>query len=158
MTPHRATIDWERRDAVFVDHRYSRGHRWEFDGGVQVPASSSPHVVPIPYSVPAAVDPEEAFVAAISSCHMLWFLALAAKRGHVVDRYRDDAAGVVDRGPDGKQFVREVVLQPAVTFGDASGPTAAELDALHHAAHEACYIANSVRTVVRCVPRHGHAG
>jgi organic hydroperoxide reductase OsmC/OhrA len=139
---------------VFTDNRYSRGHRWRFDGGVEVPASSSPHSVPMPLSIAAAVDPEEAFVASISSCHMLWFLSIAAKGGLVVDSYRDDAVGVMGRNADGKVFVRTVTLRPRVALGGSKAATREELAAIHHEAHEACYIANSIRTEVLCEPVH----
>ncbi len=85
MSRYTANIRWTRGDAKFTDNRYSRRHLWRFDGGIEVPASSSPHSVPLPYSSADAVDPEEAFVASIASCHMLWFLSIAAKRGHRVD-------------------------------------------------------------------------
>ncbi|MDX2243399.1 MAG: OsmC family protein [Leptolyngbyaceae cyanobacterium bins.302] len=97
MSEHSATIQWQRNQALFTDNRYSREHIWQFDGGVEVPASSSPHVVPEPYSNPACIDPEEAFVAALSSCHMLWFLAIAAKRKFVVESYTDQAIGVMEK-------------------------------------------------------------
>ena len=147
---YQATIDWERQGAKFTDNRYSRGHRWSFDGGVQVPGSSSPGVVPLPYSVAAAVDPEEAFVASLSSCHMLCFLYLAAKRGHVVESYHDDAVGLVGPDAGGKAAVLEVILRPSVVV--AGTLEAAELEELHHAAHDDCFIANSVKTSVRCEP------
>lgn len=147
-----ATVAWRRRDAAFIDSRYSRAHAWEFDGGIRVPASASPLSVPLPYSDPAAVDPEEAFVASISSCHMLWFLALAAKQGFVVESYDDAASGVMGPNEDGRKAMLEVVLRPAVRFAEGHAPTAEQLHALHHAAHETCYIANSVRTRVRCEP------
>src|SRR5262250_1581582 len=102
MAEYKAVVAWDRNGAVFTDSKYSRGHRWIFDGGVEVPASASPHVVPLPHSVAAAVDPEEAFVASLSSCHMLWFLFLAAKRGFVVESYRDEAAGVLAKDSAGK--------------------------------------------------------
>jgi len=152
MAEHQVTVDWERNGATFVDNRYSRGHHWEFDGGTRVPASSSPHVVPLPYSVAAAVDPEEAFVAALSSCHMLWFLSLAAQRGYIVDRYRDTAAGVVGRNEEGKLAMLEVTLRPAVSFEGSNRPGPADLEELHHAAHSKCFLANSVKTRVRCEP------
>ena len=97
-----ATIEWARRGAVFTDNRYSRGHRWEFDGGVEVPASASPHSVPLPLSVAEAVDPEEAFVASVASCHMLWFLSIAAQQGHVVESYRDAASATLGRDGSGQ--------------------------------------------------------
>lgn len=153
MAEHGATVRWERQGATFTDSRYSRGHHWAFDGGVEVPASSSPHSVPLPYSVAEAVDPEEAFVAALASCHMLWFLALAAKAGHVVERYEDAAVGRMGRDAAGRMMMREVVLRPAVAFADGRAPDAAALEALHHRAHEECFIANSVTTEVRCEPQ-----
>jgi len=149
---YQAIVEWERRGAVFTDNRYSREHRWEFDEGVRVPASASPHVVPLPYSAAAAVDPEEAFVASLASCHMLWFLSLAAKRRFVVDSYRDAAVGVMGHDADGKLAMLEVTLRPAVRFAGDRHPTEAELAALHHDAHGECFIARSVKTVVRCEP------
>jgi organic hydroperoxide reductase OsmC/OhrA len=152
MANYQVVIEWERNGAAFVDNRYSRGHHWEFDGGVRVPASASPQVVPLPYSVPAAVDPEEAFVASLSSCHMLWFLSLAAQRGYVVERYRDRAVGSMGRNDEGKVAMLDVTLRPDVTFSGAKQPTAAEIAELHHGAHERCFIANSVKTRVHCEP------
>jgi organic hydroperoxide reductase OsmC/OhrA len=152
LSEHRAVIEWSRDGARFTDNRYSRGHRWRFDGGVEVPASASPHVVPPPLSVAAAVDPEEAFVAALSSCHMLWFLSLAARDGYLVDDYRDEASGVMARDADGKLAMTRVTLRPAVRYGGDPRPTADQEDALHHAAHDACFIASSVRTEVACEP------
>ncbi|HXS83048.1 MAG TPA: OsmC family protein [Methylomirabilota bacterium] len=152
MAEYRATIEWRRGDAKFTDRRFSRAHRWRFDGGLDVPASSSPHVVPVPASDPAAVDPEEAFVASLSSCHMLTFLFLAAKQGFVVDEYRDEAVGTLAKDAAGRQAVTVVTLHPAIRFGGEREPSRAELDALHHAAHDGCYIANSVTTDVRWEP------
>lgn len=151
MAEYGAVVEWHRGDAAFSDSRYSRAHEWRFDGGLRVPASSSPHVVPR-YSDPAAVDPEEAFVASISSCHMLWFLSLAAKQGFIVDAYRDDAVGVMAPNEEGRQAIVEVVLRPRVTFRNDAAPDEPTLAALHHAAHDTCYIANSVRSRVRCEP------
>ena len=147
-----ATVVWNRDGAVFTDNRYSRGHRWVFDGGVEVPASSSPHVVPLPLSVAAAIDPEEAFVASLSSCHMLWFLSIAAKRGFLIERYRDEATGTMAKDAAGKLAMTNVTLHPEVRFGGDRLPTAEESAALHHEAHEQCFIANSVKTEVRCEP------
>jgi organic hydroperoxide reductase OsmC/OhrA len=152
MSQHTATVYWQRNGAAFTDNRYSRGHVWQFDGGIEVPASSSPHSVRVPLSVEAAVDPEEAFVAALSSCHMLWFLSLAAKRGFVVETYRDEAVGVLSANADGKQAVTEVTLRPAAEFVGANRPSAEEIDQLHHEAHERCMIANSVTSKIRCEP------
>lgn len=147
MAIHTAEIAWHRHDAVFTDNRYSRLHKWTFDGGAVVPGSSSPHVVRVPLSEPTAVDPEEAYVAALSSCHMLWFLNLAAVAGYVVDSYVDQAEGLMAKNEEGKDAVTVVTLKPAVAFG-ASGkaPDDAAVERLHHAAHESCYLASSVRT------------
>jgi organic hydroperoxide reductase OsmC/OhrA len=152
MAQHTATVAWQRDTPTFTDHRYSRRHTWQFDGGATVVASSSPHVVPLPHSDPAAVDPEEAFIAALSSCHMLWFLDLAARAGWVVDRYRDEAVGTLARNADKRMAMTQVTLRPAVQFSGSPQPSPEEVLRLHHAAHEACYIANSVRTEVLCAP------
>jgi organic hydroperoxide reductase OsmC/OhrA len=152
LSDYRATVAWDRAGAAFTDQRYSRGHRWRFDGGVEVPASASPHVVPLPMSVAAAVDPEEAFVASLSSCHMLFFLSLAAKRGFVVDSYVDEAVGTMARNAGGKLAITRVTLHPLAHFSGEKRPSRAEEDALHHAAHGECFIANSVRTEVTCEP------
>ena len=150
---HLARVHWQREaNESFTDNRYNRRHEWAFDGGATVAGSSSPHSVPLPYSDPTAVDPEEAFVAALSSCHMLWFLSLAAKAGWVVDAYSDEAIGVLERNARGRHAMTVVTLRPAVRYGGPHLPDAAEQARLHHAAHEACYIANSVTTDVRCEP------
>src|SRR5262245_17239256 len=152
MGKYSAVIIWERNGAVFSDNRYSRGHRWLLDGGVEVPASSSPAVVPVPLSVTAAVDPEEAFVASLSSCHMLWFLSIAARRGLVIDGYRDEAVGTLAKDGAGKPAMTLVTLHPAVAFGGGRAPTRAEVDAMHEEAHEKCFLARSVRSEIRIEP------
>ncbi len=152
MSAYTAVVSWERNGAPFTDNKYSRGHRWAFDGGIEVPASSSSHSVPIPLSVAAAVDPEEAFVASLSSCHMLWFLAIAAKRGFVVERYRDEAAGVMAKNAEGKLAMTEVTLRPRVAFSGETRPSVAQHEAMHQEAHERCFIASSVKTAVTCEP------
>jgi organic hydroperoxide reductase OsmC/OhrA len=153
MARHVATVSWERGDAPFSDNRYSRAHRWRFDGGAEVAASASPHVVPPPLSDPAGVDPEEAFVAALSSCHMLWFLSIAAKHGFVVDRYLDEAEGIMGMDDRNRTALTRVALRPRVRYRGSAPDRGAEA-AMHDAAHEACFIANSVRTeVVVEVPR-----
>ena len=126
MAEYTSVVVWSRDGAVFTDNRYSRGHRWLFDSGVEVPASSSPHVVPLPLSVAAAVDPEEAFLVSLSSCHMLWFLFVAAKRGFVVDSYRDETVGLMGKDAAGKQAMTRVTLRPDVCFGGGRRPTAGE--------------------------------
>ena len=149
---------WRRGDTTpedFAARRYSRRHRLCFDGGVEVPGSASPHVVPLPYADAAAVDPEEAFVSALSSCHMLWFLDLAARAGFCVDHYADAATGVMKKNDAGKLAMTSVVLHPAVEFCGGKVPSREEVERLHHEAHEACFIANSVKTAVRVEPVFG---
>lgn len=160
MSEHHYTaeIRWARGEAVFTDNRYSREHSWRFDGGVEVRASSSPHVVRLPFSVEAAVDPEEAFVAALSSCHMLSFLYLVAKRGFCADSYVDVATGILSRNSAGKLAMTSVTLHPKVAFSGDRRPARAELDELHAQAHEECFIASSVRTDVRCEPVYDSGG
>jgi organic hydroperoxide reductase OsmC/OhrA len=153
---YNATIVWTRGDAAFTDNRYSRGHAWKFDG-LEVPGSSAPSSVRLPYSVAEAVDPEEALVAAVSSCHMLFFLSFAAKDGLVVDRYEDAARGVMTKNAAGKLYVSTITLNPAVTFSGAKHPTQADVDALHHHAHEECFIANSVKSEIVVVPTFSFA-
>ena len=153
MSEYTAEIVWERDPAQdFLANRYSRRHLLRFDGGIEVPGSSAPSSVPLPMSDANAVDPEEAFVASLSSCHMLWFLAIACKRQFVVERYVDAAVGVMARNEQGKFAMTLVTLRPAVTFSGEHQPSRDELDQLHHKAHEECYIANSVRTEVLCEP------
>jgi organic hydroperoxide reductase OsmC/OhrA len=149
---HQARIHWARGTAAFIDNRYSRAHTWTFDGGVTVPASSSPHVVRVPMSVEAAVDPEEALVAALASCHMLWFLSLAASRGLCVEDYSDTAAGVMGHNAAGRVAMVRVTLHPRALFSGAKLPARADVVQLHAQAHEECFIANSVTTDVRCEP------
>jgi organic hydroperoxide reductase OsmC/OhrA len=152
MSTYSATVEWKLDGTKFTDNRYSRRHQWLFDGGVSVPASSSPHVVPIPMSELAAVDPEEAFVASLSSCHMLWFLSIAAKHGFVVEKYRDQATGVMSKNAEGKLAMTLVTLHPEVTFSTNAMPTEPEFHNLHHDAHDHCFIATSVKTELRCDP------
>ena len=147
MASYTATVSWQRgAEEPFTDNRYARGHQWSFDGGASFRASASPHVVGR-FADPAGVDPEEAFVASLSACHMLTFLHLAAKAGHRVDSYDDTAEGVMTK-TDGRVWVSLVTLRPHIIW---TGTRPEEL-ALHHAAHEECFIANSVKTDVRCEP------
>ena len=152
MSSYQAVVEWGRNGAKFTDNRYSRGHRWRFDGGVEVPASASPHVVPLPMSVQAAVDPEEALVASLSSCHMLFYLSIAARRGFVVESYRDAAEGLMAKDAGGKLAMTQVTLHPDVQYGGDRKPTREEEDAMHHEAHDECFIARSVKTDVGCEP------
>jgi organic hydroperoxide reductase OsmC/OhrA len=149
LASYEATVRWRRRpDERFVDGHYSRAHEWQFDGGAHVHASASPHVVRAPFSDPSGVDPEEAFVAALASCHMLFFLAFAAKHGFAITAYEDNAVGVMLKTSDGREWMTKATLRPRVVFTGDKRPIAEEVDALHPQAHEACYIANSVKTEV----------
>lgn len=150
MADHRATISWttDVAPADFARGRYSREHAWSFDGGVTVAGSSSPSVVPLPWSSAAAIDPEEAFVASVASCHMLTFLYLAGKRGFALAGYRDDAVGVMTKGANGVPWVSRITLRPVLAWTGDRRPSAAELADLHHHAHEQCFISNSIRTEV----------
>jgi len=153
MAHYSVKINWTRNlSELFVDSKYSRAHTWTFDGGIELAASSSPHVVPLPYSKESAVDPEEAFIVSLSSCHMLWFLSLAAGKKLIIESYEDRAEGVLEKNEKGQLAMTEVTLKPKVTFGGSSLPTAAEIDALHHSAHEKCFLANSVKTRISIIP------
>lgn len=154
MAHYMAEVLWLREEQDFLGNRYSRRHLIRFDGGLEVPGSSSPHVVSTPMSDPSAVDPEEAFVASLASCHMLWFLSIAAKQKYCVDRYVDCAVGVMGNNSDGKVAMLTVTLKPEVNFSGSRVPTREQIDAMHHEAHEECFIANSVKTDVRCEPLH----
>ena len=145
MSNHTATIRWAA-DGDFTANKYSRGHLWLFDGGAQVQASASPDVVPIPYSKPEAVDPEEAFIASVSSCHMLWFLDLARRAGFDVASYDDEAAGQM-KNTGGKIWIPRIELHPKITFV-GQGPDRVRLEELHHHAHDQCFIANSVKSEI----------
>ena len=152
MSEYTAEVSWQRGEQDFLNNRYSRRHVIRFDGGAELAGSSSPQVVPLPWSDAAAVDPEETFVASLSSCHMLWFLSIAAKDGWQVDTYVDNAAGTLARNRDGRLAMTQVVLRPRVVFSGERRPDPGELQRLHHRAHEACFIANSVITEVRVEP------
>src|ERR1051325_7579253 len=148
MSKQKATIDWKRSGPDFLKGKYSREHTWTFDGGLTVPASPSPSVVPAPWSNPAHVDPEEAFVAAISSCHMLTFVYLASRQGFVVDHYRDEAVGAMTKNEQGTPWISVVTLHPEIVYSGEKRPTPEETERLHHLAHQQCFIANSVKTEV----------
>ena len=147
MSEYSAKIVWKRQpQEAFTDNKYSRGHTWEFDGGAVIAASSAPSIVPAPYSVEANVDPEEAFIASLSSCHMLFFLAIAGKRGFVIDEYIDNPVGIMEKDAAGNISMTKVTLRPQVTFLGEKQPTLERLEAMHHQSHEQCFIANSVKT------------
>jgi organic hydroperoxide reductase OsmC/OhrA len=148
MSEHKATISWERTSPDFLTGKYSREHTWSFDGGVTVPASPSPSVVRVPYSNPAHVDPEEAFVAAVSSCHMLTYLYLASREGFQIDSYHDEAVGFMTRNENGVPWVSLITLYPQTTYSGDKLPSPADEARLHHLAHEQCFIANSIKTEV----------
>lgn len=152
MADYCAHLLWQRGEHDFLGNHYSRRHLLRFDGGLEVPASSSPHVVPVPMSDPTAVDPEEAFVASLASCHMLWFLSIAARRRFCVDRYADSPVGVMTKNSEGKLAITVVTLKPEVAFSGDRLPDREEVAQMHHAAHEECFIANSVKSEVRCEP------
>lgn len=158
MHRYEARVRWTRNGAVFTDNRYGRGHEWTFDGGVTVPASASPSIVPPPRSVAEAVDPEEALVAAASSCHMLTFLSIAAAQGFVVESYDDQAVGIMEKDGDGRASITRITLRPAIEWAPGKAPSAAELEALHHAAHDECFIANSLRSEIVVEPPATGAG
>ena len=153
MASYTADLLWERGEQDFLSNRYSRRHLIRFDGGAVLAGSSSPHVVPLPWSDASAVDPEEAFVASLSSCHVLWFLSIAAKRGFCVDRYADAAEGVMARNAERRMAMTVVTLRPTVAFSGAVQPTPEQIVNTHHEAHDECFIANSVKTEVRCEPQ-----
>jgi len=148
VSEHRAIIRWDRASPDFANGRYSREHTWTFDGGLTVPASPSPAVVPAPYSNSAHVDPEEAFVASVSSCHMLTFLHLASKAGFTIERYEDDAVGRMSKDARGVPWVSEITLHPSIVYGGDNRPSPAEEARLHGEAHEQCYISSSIKTTV----------
>ena len=152
MSEYTATIKWQRDGQDFLSNKYSRGHTWVFDGGVEVPASSSPHVVPVPMSVAVNVDPEEAFVASLSSCHMLFFLAIARNRGYTVDKYTDCAIGYMAKNDQGRMAMMKVVLRPKVVFSGDLWPTTEQIDEIHQQSHDQCFIANSVKTEIITEP------
>jgi organic hydroperoxide reductase OsmC/OhrA len=148
VSTHVATIHWQRDGEKFSDSKYSRGHTWEFEGGAVVAASSSPDVVPLPFSIAENVDPEEAFVATLSSCHMLMFLAIAAKHGFIVDDYVDEATGVLAEDEQGSMAITNVTLRPRVAWFGEKQPGREQLEKMHHRSHNMCFIANSVKTTV----------
>lgn len=157
MSEHKATIRWSRSGPDFNKGKYSRLHTWTFDGGVTVPGSPAPSVVPAPWSDPAAVDPEEAYVAALASCHMLTFIWLASRAGFQADSYVDEAVGALAKNERGVPWVSTITLRPRIVWSGDKLPTAADLERLHARAHEQCFIANSVKTAIRIEPSEARA-
>ncbi|MFC7291887.1 OsmC family protein [Hirschia litorea] len=147
MAHHHAIIRWHLSSGDFKANTHSRAHEWEFDGGLKVPASSSPHIVPLPYSVEENIDPEEAFIASLSSCHMLFYLHMARDAGFVVTRYEDHATGILEKNSAGHMAITHVTLNPTVQYQGLT-PDKSQSEQLHHAAHERCFIANSVTTII----------
>jgi len=149
MSEHKITLTWERGDKPFEYQKYSRDHTWKFDGGHEMQASAAPTYL----GNPNLVDPEEAFVASLSSCHMLTFLAIAAKKKFVLDEYVDEATGHMEKNAEGKLAITRVTLRPRLKFSGDKQPTSQELDEMNHAAHEQCFIANSVKTEIEVEPQ-----
>jgi len=148
-----ASVLWEKKDTeFFTDNKYSRKHRWAFDGGTEVPASSSPQVVPLPMSDASAVDPEEAFVAAISSCHMLFFLSIAASSNYIIETYEDIAEGIMSKNENGLMVMTDIILKPIIVFSGPNIPSAEQITKLHDSAHKKCYLANSVKSTIKVIP------
>jgi organic hydroperoxide reductase OsmC/OhrA len=154
---YRATVRWECGGAAFAGGRYSRAHTWIFDSGLEVPASASPLNVRLPWSREDAVDPEEALVAAVSSCHMLFFLDFASRAGFTVNAYEDRPVGIMEKNQKGKLFVSKITLDPRIAFSGDRRPSPQEIAELHHRSHEECFIANSVLAEVVLADEPAHA-
>lgn len=152
MSKHTVAVSWSRKGKSFTDNKYSRIHRWEFDGGATIKASASPHIVPEPLSDSSVVDPEEAFVASLSSCHMLWFLSIAAKKGFIIENYEDHAIGIMGEDDQGKLAITKVILHPSVQYATEAYPNERQNDHLHSEAGKKCFIANSVKTDIQVEP------
>jgi organic hydroperoxide reductase OsmC/OhrA len=148
MSQHKATVQWQRQQALFVDNQYSRDHLWRFDGGAEIAASASPSVVPVPLANANCVDPEEAFIASLASCHMLWFLAIAAKQQFVVESYVDNAVGVMRKNEGDRLAITKIHLYPQILFAGEHQPTAQQISEMHAEAHVHCFLANSVKTEI----------
>ncbi len=147
-----ASIFWKKKETeCFTDNKYSRGHTWVFDGGVELPASASPQVVPLPMSNESAVDPEEAFVAAISSCHMLFFLSIAASSNYIIETYDDQAEGIMSKNEHGQMVMGDIILKPKIVFSGTTIPTAEQIAELHNSAHHKCYLANSIKSTIKII-------
>lgn len=147
-----ASIFWKKKETeTFTDNKYCRGHTWVFDGGVELPASASPQVVPLPMSIESVVDPEEAFVAAISSCHMLFFLSIAASSNYIIETYDDQAEGIMSKNEHGQMVMGDIILKPKIVFSGTTIPTAEQIEELHNSAHHKCYLANSIKSTIKII-------
>jgi organic hydroperoxide reductase OsmC/OhrA len=147
-----ANIIWKKKETEsFKDKKYSRGHTWVFDGGLELPASASPQVVPLPMSIESAVDPEEAFVAAISSCHMLFFLSIAANSNYIIETYDDQAEGIMSKNEHGQMVMGDIILKPKIVFSGTTIPSAEQIAELHNSAHHKCYLANSIKSTIKII-------
>ena len=144
MSEHKISLTWKRGDTPFEYQKYCRDHTWKFDGGHETAATAAPAYL----GNPKLVDPEEAFVASLSSCHMLTFLAVACKKKFVLDEYTDEAVGHMEKNAEGKLAITRVTLKQKLKFSGDKQPTAEEIDEMNHAAHDQCFIANSVKTEV----------
>jgi len=147
LSTYTANVIWNRENQIFIDNKYSRAHKWVFDGGCEIPASPSPHIVPFPYSVEENVDPEEAFIASLSSCHLLFFLGIAAKKKILVDSYIDYAEGILEENEDGKLAMTRIMLNPTIIYSGKQ-PSDKEIQKIHHLSHQQCFLANSVKTII----------
>jgi organic hydroperoxide reductase OsmC/OhrA len=154
MSEHRATIAWERRSSEFAYNTYNRSHTVDYGGGIRVPATAAPANIPPTAIEGHGMDPEQAFVGALSSCHMLWFLHMACRANYVVDRYEDEASGVLEKNAEGRMAITRVTLRPVVRFAGRA-PSAEEHAQLHEGAHQRCFVSNSVTTDVTIAPRIG---
>lgn len=152
MSDYLATVNWTSGDGNFLAKQYSRTHEWHFDGGAVVAASASPHIVPTPWSSPENVDPEEAFVASLASCHMLFFLSIAASKKFVVQSYSDSASGKMEKNPQGNYAIKKVFLRPVVKFAKGTLASEAAVMEIHRLAHDKCFIANSVTAEILIEP------
>lgn len=153
MSNYSATILWKRNGQSFIDNQYSRLHQWQLQEGTIIEASSSPQIVPTPFSDPTAIDPEEAFIASLASCHMLWFLSIASKKGFSVEHYKDNAKGFMEKDINNSLAITKVVLRPHTKYLGDFMPSKEEDHEMHHEAHSKCFIANSVKTDIEIESR-----
>jgi len=153
MPNYKATIHWKRSGAKFLDHKYQRTHTWTFDNGLRLKAAASPHIVGKSFTDSSVIDPEEAFIASVGSCHMLWFLSLAAGMGFVVNKYSDQSEGTLEKNSEGHMAMTKVLIQPMVSFEADNAPSQEDFLKLHREAHRKCFIANSVKSDIEILPK-----